>query len=150
MGKEEKSVKATVCWQTSELNFAPVHSMDVSMWIDLSPSHDPSDFGTDLLKSTIGVQFSPCGRFAALLDRHPLFGEPPDNHGMVVVDTAMRGKATKFRPFPMFPMSEQAPRSFHWTRKGVWLMPPGTDHNGSIGPRGGALCLYAPITTSFT
>lgn len=154
VGKQEKSVKATVCWQTSDFNFAPVHSMDVSMWLGLSPSNDPSndpaDFGTDLLKATMGVQFSPCGRFAALVDRHPLFGDPPDSHGLVVVDTAMRGKASTFRPFPMFPMSEQAPRSFHWTRKGIWLMPPGTDHNGSIGPRGGALCLYTPFNTSFT
>ena len=151
VGKHGKSVKATVCWQTSDFNFAPVHSMDVSMWMGLLPNQDTNDFGNDLLKAAIGVQFSPCGRFAALIDRHPLFGSPPDSHGLVVVDTAMRGKASTFRPFPMFPMSDQAPRSFHWTRKGIWLMPPGTDEHGSIGPRGGALCLYAPCKdTSFT
>ena len=113
------------------------------------PVDGPSDIANDLVKASVDLTFSPCGRFVALVDRHPLFGSPASGHGIVIIDTAMRDKINKFRPYPMFPTMDQAPRSFHWSRQGIWIMCPGTDDNGSIGPRGGALCLFAPVCGGF-
>ena len=129
--------------------YIPVQKIDLSAWLALSPKLGDSPMTTDLVKATYDLVFSPCGRFVAVVDRRPLFGEPPNNHGVVTIDMAMRMETRGLRPHPMFATDEQAPRSFHWTRSGIWLQPPGTDSNGSIGPRGGAICVYAPTTVSF-
>lgn len=148
LAKTAKSVTANVCWQTAERNFTPVASVDVTPWMGLYGGNE-AGLATDLVKASLELQFSPCGRFFAVVDRHPLFGAGPEGHGAVVIDTAMRGKTNKFRAFPLFSMEDQAPRSFQWTRQGLFLMPPGTDENSSIGSRGGSICLFAPTNTSF-
>jgi len=100
-----------------------------------------------LVKACFALCFSACGRFVAVHDRHPLFGAHTSGHGLVVVDMALRmQQKQRLRAFPIFSTIDQAPRAFHWTRAGIWMMPPGTDDNGSIGARGGAICLYAPKT----
>lgn len=147
--KVGKCVTTNVCWQTGDSNYAPVAGIDVSHWVGLYADNDPVNFTTDLVKASVEMKFSSCGRFVAIVDRHPFFGSRPENHGVVILDTVMRGKTNKFRPFPLFGVEDQAPRSFQWTKQGIWLMPPGMDANGSVGPRGGALCLFAPTNTSF-
>ena len=146
--KNQKSVKTVVCWKTSETNFTPVANLELTPWISLYNTEDSND-GGDLIKASIDIEFSPCSRFFAVIDRHPLFGQKPEQHGAVVVDTSMRGLTNKFRPFPLFSMEDQCPRSFQWTKSGIFLMPPGTDDNSAIGPRGGSLCLRCPKSTGF-
>lgn len=97
------------------------------------------------------VGFSPCGRFATVVDRRPVFGERPWNYGVVIVDTAMRHHGQgSLCARPLFYGEIQAPRGFFWTRSGIWTMPPGTSGRGLIGPAGGALCLFAPGPLSLT
>lgn len=147
--KQDKSFYANFLWQTGNNSYSIIHALDASPWMGLNPWEGPSDIANDLVKASVGLTFSPCGRFVALVDRHPLFGSPAHGHGIVIVDTAMRDNINKFRPYPMFPTMDQAPRSLHWSRQGIWIMCPGTDDNGSIGPRGGALCLFAPVCGGF-
>lgn len=146
--KTQKSVKATVCWKTAEAIFTRVANVDITPWLGLY-SGDDADFPSDLVKASVDIQFSPCSRFFAVVDRHPLFGAKPEGHGAVIVDTAMRGMTNKLRPFPLFSTEDQCPRSFQWTKRGVFLMPPGTDENSAIGSRGGSICLFCPTTTGF-
>ena len=150
MHKTDNSIVLSVLVRTTSMGFSPVQKRDLSPWLALKGNDDgmPSSvLQTDLVKASFVLRFSPCGRFVAVHDRHPFFGEPAPAHGLVVVDMALRmDKQQSLRPFPMFSTEEQAPRSFHWTRTGIWMMPPGTDATGSIGSRGGAICLHAPET----
>tara|TARA_B110000046_G_C12783284_1_gene309934 strand:+ start:91 stop:537 length:447 start_codon:yes stop_codon:yes gene_type:complete len=142
-----------VCNSMHYQAYTPVQTVDLSPYFGMSPPWDeiPYTMNTDLVKACYEFVFSPCGRFVAVVDRRPLFGESPCNHGVVVVDMAMRmeHKKSGLKTFAMFATDDQAPRSFHWTGSGIWLMPPGTDSHGAIGPKGGAICLYAPKTVSF-
>ena len=147
MHKTERSLMVNVQVRTSVSGFTPVQKLDLSPWIALCPWKEP-DMLSDLVKASFCVRFSPCGRFFYVQDTRPLFGEKAAAHGMVVVDMALRmERAQSLRAFPMFPTDEQAPRSAEWTDAGFWLMPPGTDSNGSIGARGGALCLLSACST---
>jgi len=144
-----------VCNSKSGHLYTPVQTVDLTPFLALSPKESTAaNMNTDLVKACYEFVFSPCGRFVAVVDRRPLFGEPACNHGVVIVDMALRMEysMTKrgLKTVPMFATEDQAPRSFHWTNKGIWLQPPGTDEHGAMGPRGGALCLYAPTTVSFS
>jgi hypothetical protein len=144
MHKTERSLMVNVQVRSSDSGFTPVQKLDLSPWLALSPWNGSSPMHSDLVKASFCVRFSPCGRFFYVQDTRPLFGEKAAAHGLVVVDMARRMDRTQFlRAFPMFPTDEQAPRSVDWTEAGFWLMPPGTDSNGSIGARGGALCLVS-------
>tara|TARA_B110001450_G_scaffold221117_1_gene216975 strand:+ start:6796 stop:8823 length:2028 start_codon:yes stop_codon:yes gene_type:complete len=144
-----------VCNSKSDHLYTPVQTVDLTPFLALHPrDNTATNMNTDLVKACYEFVFSPCGRFVSVVDRRPLFGEAPCNHGVVIVDMAMRMEhsITKrgLKTIPMFATEDQAPRSFHWTDSGIWLQPPGTDENGSTGPRGGAMCLYAPTTVSFS
>jgi hypothetical protein len=131
----------------ADCSFTPVQKLDLSPWLALSPSSDATEMHHDLVKAVFRLQFSPCGRFFCVHDTRPLFGERAAANGLVVVDMALRMDRTQtLRAFPMFPTDDQAPRSVSWTESGLWLMPPGTDDNGSIGARGGAICLVSGAT----
>lgn len=122
--------------------FTPVQQLDMSPWLGLSPFSDrASAAGPDLVKAGVHVSFSPCGRFVALVDRRPLFGDAPLNHGVVTVNLAARMESKKLRPLPLIGTADQAPRQFEWTKGGIYLCAPATDENNAIGPRGGLLCL---------
>jgi hypothetical protein len=141
-----KSMDLVVLVRTSSVrwSYSPVQSIDISMLIGLQPGMDHVVDPT-LLKACFGLQFSPCGRFVLVIDRHPLFGDAAKNHGVVAVDTALRMNLSRsLRPIPLFSTEDQQPRSIQWTRTGFVLCPPGTDEHGSMGPRGGALCIHAP------
>jgi hypothetical protein len=143
--KTGSQIAVTVNVVNDEGTFTPVQMADVSTYLSLQANENEAEFYPDLGERSISVKFSPCSRFAALVDRQPFFGRAAVNHGVVVLDMALRmSQSTSLRPFPMFPTRDQAPRDFQWSRRGIWLLPPGTDDNGSIGPRGGALCLLAP------
>ena len=129
--------------------YTPVQKLDITHYLELPTDPAEGALVTDLVKATYELVFSPCNRFVSVVDRRPLFGEPALNHGIVTIDLSLRLTFNGLRQHPLFATSDQAPRSFHWTRTGIWLLPPGTDDNGTIGPRGGALCVYAPKTVSF-
>lgn len=132
--------------------FSSIQSIDISTWIDLMTDNDSMALPYGVVKAKFGVSFSACGRWVSVLDRHPMFGESPNKHGCVLIDTALRMDTLKaLRPFPLFPLfptDDQAPRSLHWTESGIVLEPPGTDELGAIGSRGGALILYCPNAAS--
>ena len=149
VAKRDNGVFANFCWRTNQSNYMLVQNVDASPWMGLQQQDSTDDLPYDLVKDSIDITFSPCGRFVALVDRHPFYFMPARSHGLVIIDTAMRDKVTKFRSYPMFNTADQAPRSVHWTRQGIWLMPPGTDSDGKISTRGGALCLFAPVGNGF-
>lgn len=125
------------------------HSNKIDLTPYLTSTRHNKRFGDDALGYAVG--FSPCGRFVTVVDRHPEFGEGPKNYGVVIVDTAMRRRGHgNLRARALFDTETQAPRGFFWTHRGIWMMPPGTDHRGRIGPAGGALCLFAPCPLSLT
>lgn len=122
----------------SDLNFTPVQKVAMSPYLALFPGNRAM---SDLVKSCFRIEMSPCGRFTTVVDRRPLFGDPSGNYAAVVVDMRNRMSTGKLRALPLFNNEDQAPRDMIWTETRVWLMAPGTDENGSISPRGGALCL---------
>jgi len=125
------------------VTYKHINSIDLTSYL----VHRLSDYKSDSSQYLLGyaVNFSPCGRFVTVVDRRPVFGEGPRNYGVVIVDAAMRHHGQdSLRARPLFGAEIQAPRGFFWTRSGIWMMPPGTDHRGLIGPAGGALCLFAP------
>ncbi len=147
INRTNDSIVVDVMVRTCRDAFSSMQTIDLSTWIDLSPNDTAPS--SDLVKAALGITFSYCGRFVAILDRHPLFGDTPTNHGLVVIDMALRmDKFKALRPHPLFPSEEQAPRALQWTKSGVWVLPPGTDENGAIGARGGALMLHCPRASS--
>jgi hypothetical protein len=131
---------AKLLFQSNSKNYAIVHTVDVSHLMGVDPETSETDYVA--VKYIIDIQFSHCGRFVALVDRHPLFGLSANLHGVVIIDTLTRNaNHTKFKLYPLFSTTHQAPRSFHWSSQGIWIMCPGTDSTGSIGAHGGALCM---------
>ena len=124
----------------NDLLFTRVQRMDLSPFLALCPGNNP--LMSDMVKVAFRIEISPCGRFAAVVDRRPLFGDPASNYATVFVDMRNRmSTGKKLRALPMFNCDEQAPRDLCWAQTSVWFMSPGTDESGSISPRGGALCL---------
>lgn len=155
--KTNKSIvmDVMVCNSKSGHFYTPVQTVDLTPFLALAPKENTAfNMNTGLVKACYEFVFSPCGRFVAVVDRRPLFGEAPCNHGVVIVDMALRMEHSMnkrgLKTVPMFATEDQAPRSFHWTNSGIWLQPPGTDEHGAMGSRGGAICLYAPTTVSLS
>lgn len=148
MHRTEKSLEVDVMVRTSQVawGYTPVQRIDVSPWLGLCPTiSEVSTTQWGLVKAKFSISFSPCGRFVTILDNHPFYGEEAKNNGVLTIDTALRmHKSRSLRPIPMFSTEDQQPRSFQWTKSGIWILPPGTDHNSSMGPRGGAICVHAP------
>jgi hypothetical protein len=121
--------------RNNEGHFSPCHEINVSSWIETSTAES---FG-----ATVRIEFSPCGRFFALVDRRAEFGDVTDGYGVVIVDMAMRGTTStkSIRVYPLFESSDQSPRGFQWSSSGIWILPPGRNECGVIGPRGGGICL---------
>lgn len=143
--KPANEISVTVHVANDAGSFSPVQVADVSPYLSLHAADQEADFASDLVKKSLSIRFSPCSRFAAIVDRRPFFGMMAENNGVVVLDMALRmSESRSLRPFPMFPTADQAPRDFQWTRRGIWMLPPGTDDNGAIGARGGAVCLLHP------
>jgi hypothetical protein len=141
--KTDNELMLTVSVRTRGLFFSALQKIDVSQW--LCVGNQDRDDDADLIKSSVELAFSPCGRFVAAVDRRPGFNIKAVACGVVIVDTALRQDAKKgLRAFPFFATEDQAPRGFSWTDAGIWLACPGTDRNGSIGSRGGAILIHTP------
>lgn len=126
--------------RTSCTCFMLMQRSDLSTWLG-----GAIPVASHQLKAFLALSFSPCGRFVVIQDRSPFFGSEVRAFGVVLLDTGPRLDTPNIlKPSPMFETDDQAPRTLHWTRSGIWMMPPGTDINRNIGSRGGALCLFTP------
>lgn len=107
-----------------------------------SVARDPEPIVSDLLKARLKLSFSPCGRFVAVLDQSPLFGQLPQSVSLVVVDTDTRRDTLRtVKCLPLVNSTLQAARALSWTQSGFYLSAPGTDEFGSVSQRGGLLFL---------
>lgn len=112
--------------------FVSVQTMDVTHWTAIGQSeptvfdqddHQANAGATVSLKLPYHIGFSPCGRFAAILDKRTTFGLPITNHAVVVLDMAARNERRGVRALPLAPVEDVAPRSLEWTDTGMWLQP---------------------------
>ena len=126
--------------RTAEEVFVSAHVLDVThhVWGG-SPEasvfdDDPEAIGlVGGLRVPFSIVFSPCGRFAALVDQRPKWHLRITNHALVVVDMAMRHVSRGVRALPLASVDDVAPRALHWTQSGIWIT-----------ARHGALVLWAP------
>ena len=123
----------------SEPVFVSTHVIDIThhVW---GGSPDPSVFDddpravgwSDALRQPFSIQFSPCGRFAVVVDQRPRWQLRITNHALVVIDMAMRHVRSGVRARPLASVDDVAPRALQWSARGIWLM-----------ARHGALLLWA-------
>ena len=92
-----------------------------------------SDAPAPVLRQPFAIAFSPCGRFAVVVDQRPKWQLSITNHALVVIDMAMRHMRGGVRARPLASVDDVAPRSLQWTERGLCLM-----------ARHGALLLWAP------
>ena len=121
------TVLVEVLIRTAPQVFVSVQTIDVTHWISLgSPEPTIWDWDTHAdtahaLKLPYKISFSPCGRFAALVDQRPLFGLSISNYAVVVLDMAYRHERRGVRACALAPVEDMAPRSIEWTEKGLWV-----------------------------
>lgn len=147
-GRNRMRLLLNICVRSGDTSYVCMSSVDVTSYISQPCNHNgrPEIDAGSSVGLGFEMLFSPCGRYLSIVDQHPRWGEMPRGYGVVTVDTAMRmvpDSTARLRACPMFTTDDQAPRAMHWTRDGIWLLPPGTDEVGTIGARGGALCLHA-------
>jgi len=123
------TIIAEVLIRTASCVFVSVQTMDITHWTATGVP-EPSVFDAPNtahlasgLKLPYSVIFSPCGRFAAVVDQRPLWGLSITNHALVVLDMALRNERRGVRAMPLAPVEDVAPRSIEWTSIGMWLQP---------------------------
>ena len=89
-------------------------------------SGEPSAFEPEgderiALRLPYTVEFSPCGRFAAILDQRPTFRLSISNHSIVILDLARRLDRRGVRALTLAPADDVVPRSVCWTESALWL-----------------------------
>ena len=121
------TVLVEVLIRTAPQVFVSVQTIDVTHWISLG-SLEPTIWDSEVhastahaLKLPYKISFSPCGRFAALVDQRPLFGLSISNYALVVLDMAYRHERRGVRACALAPVEDMAPRSIDWTQKGLWV-----------------------------
>jgi hypothetical protein len=117
------SVVAEVLLYTSPTSFVSVQTIDLTHWISVGRSETSAIDAANTLKLPYNIVFSPCGRFAAIVDQRPMFGLSVVNHSMVVLDLSMRHERRGIRALPLGSVEDVAPRSVEWTPAGLWLQP---------------------------
>jgi len=115
--------------RTAPTVFVSVQTIDVTHWTTIGRA-EPSVFDAaangevaNALRLPYSIVFSPCGRFAALVDQRPLFGLTITNYGLVVLDMCHRLERRGVRALPLAPVEDVAPRSLEWTVGGMWIQP---------------------------
>lgn len=117
------SVVAEVLICTAPSSFVSVQAIDLTHWISVGRSETSAIDAANTLKLPYSIVFSPCGRFAAIVDQRPMFGMAVMNHSMVVLDLSMRHERRGIRALPLGTVEDVAPRSVEWTPAGFWLQP---------------------------
>jgi len=123
------SVLVEVLIRTAAQVFVSVQTIDVPHWTTMG-SGEPTIWdgqwasGQHLahaLKLPYHITFSPCGRFAALVDQRPLFGLSITSYALIVLDMACRHERRGVRACALAPVEDMAPRSIDWTNEGLWM-----------------------------
>ena len=135
------TVIVEVLLRTSESTFVSVQSTDVTHYTTIGngePSvFDPPGTNAQILAAALRlpytIVFSPCGRFATIIDQRPVYGLTLTNHAFVVLDLALRHERCGIRVLPLASVEEVAPRGLQWTDAGLWVQ-----------ARHGALLLWSP------
>jgi len=116
--------------RTAPSVFVSVQTIDVAHYVSLGrgeptlwDNQGASENLANALKLPYAILFSPCGRFAAIVDQRPLFGLAITNHALVVLDMALRQERRGVRALPLAPVEDVAPRSLEWTEAGMWMQP---------------------------
>lgn len=117
------SVVAEVLLCTAPTSFVSVQTIDLTHWISVGRSETSAIDSANTLKLPYSIVFSPCGRFAAIVDQRPMFGMTVVNHSMVVLDLSLRHERRGVRALPLGSVEDVAPRSVEWTSSGFWLQP---------------------------
>lgn len=117
------SVVAEVLLCTAPTSFVSVQTIDLTHWISVGRSETSAIDAANGLKLPYNIVFSPCGRFAAIVDKRPMFGMTVTNHSMVVLDLSQRHERRGVRALPLGGVEDVAPRSVEWTPSGLWLQP---------------------------
>ena len=125
------TVIVEVLLRTAAQVFVSVQTIDVTPWT--SDGHvEPTIFDngatgqlgtTSSLRLPYEILFSPCGRFATILDKRATYGFPLTNHALMVLDMALRHERRGVRSLPLAPVEDVAPRSMEWTEAGMWIQP---------------------------
>jgi hypothetical protein len=135
------SVIVEVLLRTSESAFVSVQSTDVTHYTTIGNGEpdvfDPPGTNAQMLATSLRlpytIVFSPCGRFATIVDRRPFHGLTLTNHAFVVLDLALRHERCGVRALPLASVEDVAPRGLQWTDAGLWIQ-----------ARHGALLLWSP------
>ena len=117
------SVVAEVLLCTTTTTFVSVQTIDVTHWFSCGQS-SASSVDSNALKLPYKVVFSPCSRFAAIVDQRPMFGMSVTNQNSVVVlDLSLRHERRGVRALPLGSVDEVSPRAIEWTPAGLWVQP---------------------------
>ena len=117
------SVIAEVLICTTPSSFVSVQTIDLTHWISVGRSETDAVGEANSLKLPYNIVFSPCGRFAAIIDQRVMFGLSVTNHSMVVLDLGLRHERRGVRALPLGGVEDVAPRSVEWSAAGMWLQP---------------------------
>lgn len=106
--------------------FVTVQNIDVTHWLSSGQQEDDSPFDEEpehALRLPFEITFSPCGRFATVVDRKTLFGMTATNYSLVVLDLCQRLMRRGVRALPLAQVDDVAPRTLEWTPCGLWMQP---------------------------
>jgi hypothetical protein len=119
-GRGSVFVELLVRSQTGDkVSYVSVQLLEIGHWA--SPPSSPPHFGHETLRAPYSVEWSPCGRFAAIIDQRVTFGmDVGDSYGMIVIDQALRLERRGVRAMPLASVEDAAPRSLSWCRSGMW------------------------------
>ena len=124
------TVLVEVLIRTAAQVFVSVQTIDVTHWTTMGSGEptlwDGESHATvaSALKLPYSITFSPCGRFAAIVDQRPLFRLSITNYALVVLDMAYRHERRGVRACALAPVEDMAPRSVDWTNEGLWIQAP--------------------------
>lgn len=109
----------------------PSDTADAQQTLD-NHNHNEHAASPSWLHIPYDVTFSPCGRFAVIVDQRPRWRVSISNHALIVVDMALRHEPRGVRALPLASVDDVAPRAVQWTERGIW-----------VAARHGALMLHA-------
>ena len=73
------------------------------------------------LPAPYAVSWSPCGRYALLIDQRSRYGVSSDAAGVLIVDTQRRKEGGGLRVKTLADGGHAAPKHVDWTPAGLWV-----------------------------
>ena len=115
------SVVVEVLARVGTSAFASLQTVDVTTFLALGCIEH--HIGNPSVKNPYSITFSPCGRFAVVVDQRPFWGIPQVRYGLVVLDMLKRNNRLGIRAVPLAPIAEMATRSLAWVKSGMVIQP---------------------------